>query len=51
MSDPIWRRLYYGPAGRAHVQYGERRITIRELRRKIEAARLHALRTQKGAEG
>ena len=44
-TDPAWRR-YYAACSRAHLQYGEGRISLRELRRKLEAARLHALRTQ-----
>lgn len=41
--DPIWRKHYYENADRAHRQYNEGRISIRELRRKIEAGRRLAI--------
>lgn len=44
-ADPAWRR-YYEVSDRAHLVYGERRITRQRLRAIIEAARLRAYREQ-----
>lgn len=45
-SDPAWRR-YYADVARAHLRFREGHISSLELRRKIEAARRYANRTQK----